>query len=127
MGLQAALRQLPKDRVFAGLRVGGGSDERTDILLEFIGCNGIVLLIGHAEDVLLGRGVKLQRDGSVSHGAHIVVDEGTDGTLQAVAAKGFVAGGVPNQRLSGRPIRCGIRYAAQLLPSECSSWAAVSV
>ena len=102
MGLQAALCQLPKDRVFAGLRVGGGGDERADILLEFIGGDGIVLFIGHAEDVLLGRGVKLQRNGGVGHGAHIVVDEGTDGALQTTAAKGLVAGGVPDQRLHHR-------------------------
>ena len=102
MGLQASLRQLAKLRIFAGLRVGGGCDQSAHVGLEFVGNDGIVLLIRHTENVFLRGGVELQRNGSVGSGAHIIVDQRSDGALQAAAAKGRGVGGVPDHGLHQR-------------------------
>ena len=102
MRRQAALCQLAQGRVLAGLRVGRGGDDGSHVGLEFVGNDGVILLIGHAEDVLLGRGGKLQRDGGVDGGADVVIDEGADGLFEPGTAEGLGVGGVPDQGLHHR-------------------------
>ena len=102
MGRQAALCQLAQGRVFAGLRVGRGGDDGSHVGLELVGNDGVILLIGHAEDVLLGRGGKLQRDGGVYGCTNVVVDQGADGIFEAGAAEGLGVGGIPDQGLHQR-------------------------
>ena len=99
MGRQTALRQLAELWVFAGLGVGGGRDQSAHVGFEFVGNNGVILLIGHTENVFLRGGVELQRNGRVGGGAHIIVDQCPDGALQAAAAKGLGVGGVPDHGL----------------------------
>nr|DAE29733.1 MAG TPA: hypothetical protein [virus sp. ctJLD79] len=103
MGRQTALSQLAEDGILAGLRVGGGRQKGAHIGLEFLRHNGVILLVGYAEEVFLGRGVELQRNGGVGHRAHIVVDQRADWLFQPGAPEGLSAGGVPHQRLHQRP------------------------
>ena len=112
MGCQAALGQLAELRVLAGLGVAGSGQQAAHIGFELVVHDGIVLLIGHAQQIFLGRGVELQRHSGVRNNADIVVDQCADGLFQPGAAKGFVAGGVPDQRLHQRaahtvPVACG--------------------
>ena len=104
MGRQAALRQLAEHRVFAGLRVGSGSDQSAHVGLEFVGNDGVILFIRHAENILLRGGVELQRNGCIGSGAHIVVDQCPDGALEAAAAKWLGIGGIPDHWLHQRPV-----------------------
>ena len=98
MRRQAALCQLAQGRVLAGLRVGRGGDDGSHVGLEFVGNDGVILLIGHAEDVLLGRGGKFQCDGGVGCRADVIVDQSADGLFEPGTAEGLGVGGVPNQR-----------------------------
>ena len=102
MGCQAALGQLAELRVLAGLGVAGGRQQAADVGLELVIHEDIVLLIGHAQQILLRCGVKFQRHGGIGHNADIVVDQCADGLFQPGTAKRFVAGGVPDQRLHQR-------------------------
>ena len=96
MRLQAALCQLAELRVFAGLRVGGGRDQSAHVGLEFIGNDSIVLFIGHTENIFLRGGIEFQCNGRVGSSANIIIDQRSDGALQAAAAKGLGTGGVPD-------------------------------
>ena len=103
MRADVPLRQLAESRLLAGLRVGGGGQDRADVLLEFLIDERVILIIRDAQQILLrGRG-ELQPDGRVCDRPDIALDQAPHRLLDPGPAEGLVAGRVPDQRLHEGP------------------------
>ena len=102
MRAQTALRQLPEYRVFSGLGVAGCRQKTAHVLLEFIRYNRVILLVRHAQNVLLRGRVKLKRDRRVCHCADIIVNQSANGFFQPRAPEWLTARRTPDHRLHQR-------------------------
>ena len=102
MGRKTALRKLPEYRVFAGLGVAGRRQKAAHVLLKFIRYNRVILVVRHAQNVLLRGRVKLKRDRRVCHCADIIVNQSANGLFQPRAPERLAARRTPDHRLHQR-------------------------
>ena len=95
-------RKLPEYRVFAGLGVAGRRQKAAHVLLKFIRYNRVILVVRHAQNVLLRGRVKLKRDRRVCHCADIIVNQSANGLFQPRAPERLAARRTPDHRLHQR-------------------------
>ena len=97
-----ALLKLSELRIVAGLRIRGRRQNGSDILLEFVRYDSVILFIRNAEQILLRTGGKLKPDRGIRNRPDIAFDELSDRLLQSRTAKRFRRCCIPDHRFHER-------------------------
>ena len=99
MRVDASLRQLSESRLLACLRVGRRSQYISNVLLELLVNQHIILVVRNTQQILLRCGGKLQPDGRIRNRPDVPLNQSSDWLLNARLPERFGAGRIIDQWL----------------------------